>query len=98
MLARISPWGLGAFILGVVGLLAASLVGIRSLTAALAAAGVVVACLGALVAWKTRNFQAEFWTLLGGTLSGHSPPRTGGRISMGLAPARCRRRPQLRAG
>ncbi len=69
MLARISPWGLAAFMLAVASLLAASLVGVRSVTSALAGCGVAVAGLGALLAWKRRISIAEISILLGGGLS-----------------------------
>src|SRR5262249_33929781 len=66
---RICPWGTLAFILGVLGLLLASSVGIRLVTVALSSLGLLVAAIG-LPASKARRPRDRLWLGLGGLVSG----------------------------
>src|SRR6266513_2166625 len=70
MRARISPWGLAAFDLAVLGLLLASLVGVRWLTLTLAALGALTALLGIPAARKKREARESLVLALGGIVSG----------------------------
>jgi putative heme-binding domain-containing protein len=70
MLNKISPWGLAAFCLAVLGLLLASVVHVRVPTLALAVLGLLTALLGLAVSLLRRQTGSWPWLLLGGTLSG----------------------------
>jgi putative heme-binding domain-containing protein len=67
MLPRICPWGMAAFVLAVLGLLLASLVGVRWLTLTLSALGALVALVGIGTARESKD---RVWLALGGILSG----------------------------
>jgi hypothetical protein len=66
----VSPWGLSAFVLATVGLLSASVVGIRMLTLGLTALGLVVALLGIAATKEERTTKDGVWLILGVLLSG----------------------------
>jgi hypothetical protein len=68
--AWVSPWGLVAFILGTVGLLAASLVGEWLVTVLLSAVGLVVVVLGMRATGEERTSSDGAWLALGGAMNG----------------------------
>jgi hypothetical protein len=70
MPAWASPWGLAAFTLATVGLLSASVPGVRIHTLVLAATGLVVALLGIPATQGERRTKDRVWLTLGGSLSG----------------------------
>jgi hypothetical protein len=70
MLARICPWGMAAFVLAVLALLLASLVGVRWLTLTLSALGALVALMGIPATGTARESKDRVWLALGGILSG----------------------------
>jgi hypothetical protein len=67
--AWISPWGVVGFSLATFGLLAASIVGIRMVTTALAALGLIAILVGLITTRKNRQFKDVVWLGLGGILS-----------------------------
>jgi hypothetical protein len=66
----VSQWGLAAFILGTVSLLAASLVGEWLVTLLLAASGLVIVVLGRRATGAGRTRSDGVWLALGGALNG----------------------------
>lgn len=68
--AWLSPWGLGGFALGGLGLLLASLTGVRLLTITLAAVGLGIVVLGVWATRKERETKDTIWLSLGGLMAG----------------------------
>jgi len=66
----VSPWGLAAFCFAVLALLLASVVGMRILTIALSAVGLVAVAFGIWASRGDRQIQDWIWLALGGTTSG----------------------------